>query len=130
MSKSMSSQQTLAFAACIAVPVAIWFSPLGLEPQTHHGLAIVSFMVLAWITQVMEFAIAGLIGCFLFWALGVVRFNVAFGGFANDTPWFLFAALLLGRIASKSGIARRACLCGDAVRQYYLFKDSARSDRH
>lgn len=101
------SQQTLAFIACILVPLAIWFSPLGLEPQTQHGLAIVSFMVLAWITQVMEFAIAGLIGCFLFWALGVVRFNVAFGGFANDTPWFLFAALLLGRIAGKSGIARR-----------------------
>ena len=101
------SSQTLAFAACIVVPLAIWFSPLGLEPQTQHGLAIVSFMVLAWITQVMEFAIAGLIGCFLFWALGVVRFNVAFSGFSNDTPWFLFAALLLGRIAGKSGIARR-----------------------
>ncbi len=99
--------QTIAFAVCVAVPLVIWFSPLGLQPQTQHGLAIVSFMVLAWITQVMEFAIAGLIGCFLFWALGVVRFNVAFSGFSNDTPWFLFAALLLGRIAGKSGIARR-----------------------
>jgi solute carrier family 13 (sodium-dependent dicarboxylate transporter), member 2/3/5 len=55
----------------------------------------------------MEFALAGFVGCFLFWALGVVRFPVAFSGFANDTPWFLFAALLLGRIASKSGLARR-----------------------
>ena len=36
-----------------------------------------------------------------------MRFNVVFSGFANDTPWFLFAALLLGRIASKSGLARR-----------------------
>jgi anion transporter len=101
------SSQSIAFAVCLLVPLAMWFAPLGLEPQTQHGLAIVSFMVLAWITQVMEFAIAGLIGCFLFWALGVVRFPVAFSGFANDTPWFLFAALLLGRIAGKSGIARR-----------------------
>src|SRR5262245_10828006 len=64
-------------------------------------------MVVAWMTQAIEFALAGFIGCFLFWALGVVRFPVAFSGFANDTPWFLFAALLLGRIAGKSGIARR-----------------------
>ena len=53
-----------------------------------------SFMVVAWITQAMDYALAGLIGCFLFWALGVVAFRVAFSGFANDTAWFLFGALL------------------------------------
>lgn len=95
------------FIACVLVPLAFWFAPLGLAPQTQHGLAIICFMVLAWITQVMEFAITGFIGCFLFWALGIVKFPVAFSGFANDTPWFLFAALLIGRIAGKSGLARR-----------------------
>ena len=98
---------SLGFLLCVLVPLAMWFAPLGLAPQTQHGLAIVCFMVVAWITQAMEFALAGFVGCFLFWALGVVRFNVAFSGFANDTPWFLFAALLLGRVASKSGLARR-----------------------
>src|SRR6201988_2824497 len=44
---------------------------------------------------------------FLFWALGVVRFPVAFSGFANDTAWFLFGALLIGSIATRSGVARR-----------------------
>jgi solute carrier family 13 (sodium-dependent dicarboxylate transporter), member 2/3/5 len=98
---------SLSFAVCVLVPLAFWFAPLGLAPQTQHALAIICFMVLAWMTQVMEFAIAGFIGCFLFWALGVVKFPVAFSGFANDTPWFLFAALLIGRIAGKSGLARR-----------------------
>jgi len=98
---------SVGFLLCVLVPLAMWFAPLGLAPQTQHGLAIVCFMVVAWMTQAMEFAIAGFVGCFLFWALGVVRFPVAFSGFANDTPWFLFAALLLGRIASKSGLARR-----------------------
>src|SRR5690348_10413628 len=92
------------FIVSVLVPVAFWFAPLGLAPQTQHGLAIICFMVLAWMTQAMEFAIAGFIGCFLFWALGVVRFPVAFSGFANDTPWFLFAALLIGRVAGKSGL--------------------------
>jgi solute carrier family 13 (sodium-dependent dicarboxylate transporter), member 2/3/5 len=92
---------------CVIVPIAIWFSPLDLAPQTKHGFAIVAFMVIAWITEATEFALAGFIGCFLFWALGVVKFDVAFSGFAESTAWFLFAALLIGQVASKSGLARR-----------------------
>ena len=92
---------------CVALPIIIWFVPLDLEPQTQHAFAIVAFMVVAWITQAMDYALAGFIGCFLFWALGVVRFPVAFSGFANDTSWFLFGALLIGAIAMRSGVARR-----------------------
>ena len=33
--------------------------------------------------------------------------DVAFSGFADDTPWFLLAAILFGAIAIKSGLARR-----------------------
>ena len=54
-----------------------------------------------------DYTLAGFIGCFLFWALGVARFNVAFSGFADETAWFLFAALLIGLIATRSGMARR-----------------------
>jgi sodium-dependent dicarboxylate transporter 2/3/5 len=32
---------------------------------------------------------------------------VAFGGFATETPWFCFGALLFGMMASKSGLAAR-----------------------
>ena len=94
-------------AACVVVPLALWFAPLPLEPTTQHALAIASFMVLAWITEAMDHAVTGLIGCFLFWALDVVRFNVAFGGFATATPWFLLGAMLIGVVASKSWLARR-----------------------
>lgn len=92
---------------CVLLPLFIWFAPLSLEPKTQHGFAIVAFMVVAWITRAMEYALAGLIGCFLFWALGVVRFPVAFSGFANETAWFVFGALLLGMVVTRSAIARR-----------------------
>ena len=92
---------------CVLVPLAIWFSPLDLTPQIKHGFAILAFMVIAWITEATEFALSGFIGCFLFWALGVVKFDVAFSGFADATAWFLFAAMLIGLVASKSGLARR-----------------------
>ena len=91
----------------VLVPLIIWFAPLPLELETKHCFAIVGFMIVAWITRAMEYALTGLIGCFLFWALGIVRFPVAFSGFANDTPWFLFGALLLGTVATRSAIARR-----------------------
>ena len=92
---------------CVLLPLAVWFAPLPLAPATKHGFAIVGFMVIAWITRAMDYALAGFIGCFLFWALGIVKFPVAFSGFANDTAWFLFGALLLGVIATRSGVARR-----------------------
>ena len=92
---------------CVNLPLVIWFVPLPIEPVTQHALAIVGFMVVAWITRAMDYALAGMIGCFLFWALRIVRFPVAFSGFANDTAWFLFGALLLGVIATQSGVARR-----------------------
>ena len=92
---------------CIVVPLLVWFSPLPLEATTKHGLAITSFMIIAWITEAMEYALTGLIGCYLYWALKVVSFDVAFSGFANDTPWFLFGAALFGAMATKSGLARR-----------------------
>src|SRR4051812_40256731 len=97
---------------CVVLPIIIWFAPLDLEPQTKHAFAIVAFMVVAWITQALDYALSGFIGCFLFWALGVVRFPVAFSGFANDTSWFLFGALLIGAIATRSGVARRLAFTG------------------
>jgi anion transporter len=81
--------------------------PLGIEPRAHSALAIAVFTVCCWMTQVLDHGIAGILGCFLFWTLGVARFESAFSGFADSTPWFLFGAICFGLMASKSGLARR-----------------------
>ena len=94
-------------ALCVALPVILWFAPLEIDPRMRHALAIAFFMILAWITEAIDYALAGFIGCYLFWALGVVPFAVAFSGFATDTPWFLFGAALFGAMATKTGLARR-----------------------
>jgi anion transporter len=91
----------------VVLPVAIWVAPLNLTPTVKHTLAIVAFMTIAWITEAMAHALTGLIGCYLFWALKVTGFNVAFSGFATVPPWFLFGAGLFGMMATKSGLARR-----------------------
>jgi sodium-dependent dicarboxylate transporter 2/3/5 len=104
---SGASANTWKVSLCLAIPLALWFLPLHLEPRAKHAIAISVFMILAWATEVMDHGLTGLIGCYLFWALGVARFDVAFSGFADDTPWFLMGAILFGTMASKSGLAKR-----------------------
>ncbi len=103
----MSGKTVIGFALCVAVPMAVWFAPLGAEGTPRHALAVAAFMIIAWITEALPHTLAGLLGCYLFWVLGVVPFSAAFSGFADQTPWFLFGAALLGMMATKSGLARR-----------------------
>src|SRR2546426_7093399 len=94
-------------ALAVIVPVVLWFAPLPLERSAQKAIAITSFMIIAWITHALDHAVTGLIGCYLFWALGVVKVEIAFGGFSSSTPWFLFGAVLFGTMATKSGLGRR-----------------------
>jgi len=93
--------------AAVLIPALFWFLPLGLDPKIQHTLAITMFMIIGWITEALDHAVTGLIGCFLFWALHVTDFTTAFSGFANDTTWFLVGAFLFGAMATKTGLARR-----------------------
>src|SRR5947199_8351082 len=65
---------------CVALPLALWFAPLRIDPSAKHALAIALFMLVAWITQAFALAIPGLIGCLIFWLVGEVTFGVAFNG--------------------------------------------------
>jgi len=103
----MARQKIIGVLLSLAIPIALWFAPLSLGPAATHALAISSFMVIAWISEALPYALAGLIGCFLFWVLKVVPFETAFSGFADQTAWFVFCVSLIGMMATKSGLARR-----------------------
>src|SRR5438034_387807 len=91
----------------VIVPIVVWFLPLNLAPLAQHAIAISLAVIIAWITQALDHAIAGLIGCYLCWVLHIAKFEIAFNGFSNSTTWFLFGAMLFGTMATKSGLARR-----------------------
>jgi anion transporter len=78
-----------------------------MPPAGYKALAISIGMVLFWISSPIDHAITGLAGCFLYWASGAVNFETAFSGFSQDTPWFLFGAIILGTMVAKTGLARR-----------------------
>jgi di/tricarboxylate transporter len=92
---------------CVALPVTIFFLPSQMQPAASKALAISVGMVLFWIFLPVHHAITGLMGCFLYWATGAVNFETAFNGFAQDTPWFLYGAIILGTVAARTGLARR-----------------------
>jgi len=105
---SRSSVRTIAGRILsLVIPIALWFAPLKIDPTAKHAMAVSLFMIIAWITEVMPHAVTGLIGCYLFWILGIANFELAFSGLVDQTPWFLFGAGLIGMMATKSGLARR-----------------------
>ena len=100
--------RSLLFLLAIAAGAVVFrLLPLGIEPHAHSALAVGLFMIVSWMTQVLDHGIAGILGCFLFWMFGIVKFDTAFSGFADTSPWFLFGAICFGLMGSKSGLARR-----------------------
>lgn len=87
--------------------VLIWFAPLSLDPAAQRTLAVVAFMIVFWIFEPIDHGLTAITGCFLFWCLNIAEFEVAFSGFADSTPWFLYGGLLLGEAAAATGLARR-----------------------
>jgi anion transporter len=87
--------------------IAIWFAPLALDPRAKHAISITALMVLYWALEPIDHGLTGLLGCYLFWALGIVKFDTAFSGFTDNTPWFLFGAMIMGEAAARSGLASR-----------------------
>jgi solute carrier family 13 (sodium-dependent dicarboxylate transporter), member 2/3/5 len=87
--------------------LVIWWLPLGLEPVAHRAIAIVSLMLVYWMTEALDHGLTALLGCLLFWLLHVAPPAVAFSGFSTPTPWFMLGGLLIGQAASQTGLAKR-----------------------
>ena len=94
-------------AAAVAIPLAIWLAPFPIDRAMHAAIAISAFLIIAWMTELMEYAATGLLGLMLFWVFEVADTEVIFSGFVNDTSWFLIGAMLIGAMAVKSGLPQR-----------------------
>src|SRR5712691_838898 len=108
-----SDLRTAGLLAILAAgAVGFWFLPLGIAPLAHKALAVGLFMIAAWMTQVLDHGIAGILGCFLFWALGIARFETAFSGFAETSKKILFGAVCFGLMVGKSCLERHLAFDG------------------
>jgi anion transporter len=91
-----------------AVGLLLWLTLSGIDVAPRITISVVAFLIICWITEAIDLAVTALIGCYLFWALGVTRFSVAFGGFASTTPWFIFGGLLMSEAVTGTGLATRS----------------------
>ncbi len=94
-------------ALALVCALAIWFIPSSAGTDARHALAIGLLVLSLWVAHFFPPAVTGLIGCYLFWTVVGVPFGTAFGGFAQASAWFVFAAGLFGLTATKTGLARR-----------------------
>jgi sodium-dependent dicarboxylate transporter 2/3/5 len=93
------------------VAYVIWIVPTALEPVQQKTFAIIAFMIIYWLSEPIDHGLTAVIGCYLFWALSVATFPMAFSGFVNSTVWFLFGSLLMAEAAGRTGLAKRlGCL--------------------
>ena len=54
----------------VVTPFVLWFAPLQLARPAHDAIAIASSLIIGWITEALDPALIGLIGCFLFCLVG------------------------------------------------------------
>src|SRR5690348_3763183 len=94
-------------AAAVLIPLAICVAPLGIDRNMHVAIAISAFLIIAWMTELMEYAATGLLGLLLFWFFNVADTDVIFSGFVSETSWFYVGAMLIGAMAGKSGLPQR-----------------------
>jgi len=107
MRAQLSIKQRSGLIAGPLILAALWFAPTHDVAAARHAIAIAALMIVLWATEAVDHALAGIIGIFLFWSLGVAEFERAFSGFSNETSWFLLGAILIGAMAHKSGMAQR-----------------------
>ena len=121
--------RTLAGLANVAVPLAIWFGPWGLDPRAQHALALMSFVLIGWMTHILEPAIIGLIGIYLAWALGVVPFPVAFARLLEHHAVVPVRRDAVRRDGDEVGPGAAAGLHRDAAHRRHVFATAARPHR-
>lgn len=103
---ALSRKQVAGLILAPLALVSLWFTPTHPSPLAQHALAIAAFMIVLFVTEAVEHAVAAFTGLLLFWASGVPAKDV-FWGFAGETAWFLLGAMSMGAMASKSGLAQR-----------------------
>lgn len=107
------------FLIAVVLGIVTIFLPLGLDPTIQKALAVTVFMLVMFILEPVPLAISGIAGCCLYVLTGVQPFDVSFSGFSQATTWYIFGAILIGTMVTKSGLATRMA--------YYIMKAAGTS---
>lgn len=104
--RPMTKMQIAGFFIGIIACLVVWFMPpfWGLEAAGQHFVAILALCIVWWFTNPIPPQFTALLLMALPWILGVTSASNSFGGFTSSTTWFIFGALLLGKMVSDAGL--------------------------
>lgn len=104
-------RQTFGLFVGPAAFLFVWFFPLaGLSQEAHRLAAIVSLVVVWWITEAIPIPATALIGTALTVLCGVASAQDAFAPFASPVIFLFIGSFIIGRAISEHQLDRRLAL--------------------
>ncbi len=101
----------LAVAAAVFLAILLIPTPEGLTVEGQRCLAVMTFVVILWATEVLHSSVAGIIGVVLLVLFGAVPgIGEAVYGFSQPVCYFLIGILTLGLAVHQSGLAERMAI--------------------
>ena len=86
----------------------VWMLPIpSVSPEAHRLAAVMSLVVVWWMTEPVPLAVTALAGSALTVVLGIASAQEAFAPFASPTIFLFIGAFMLGRAAGDHGLDRR-----------------------
>ena len=105
----MAAKLLVAFA--VFAGILLMPTPEGLTLQGQRSLAVMTFVVVLWATEVVHSGVAGTIGVVLLVLFGAVPgIGEAVYGFSQPVCYFLIGILTLGLAVHHSGLAERMAI--------------------
>ena len=90
-----------------AVFLICWLWPTTLSSEAQTLGAILSLMVVFWVTEVLPLAVTALLGPLLVVLLGVAPMRTAFAAFADPIVFLFIGSFMLAEAMLRHGLARR-----------------------
>lgn len=97
-----------------------WGLPTAVEPRAQRALAVAVSAILLWTTNVVQPVWPGVLALAVLFITGLARLDTLSAGLRGETVWFLGFAMILGLMATRSGLAERVAftLAARAGRSY------------
>ncbi len=86
---------------------AVWMLPLGLDPAAHRLAAILSLVVVLWVSEALPMAVTALLGPTLAIVLQVAPARTAFAPFADPIIFVFIGSFILAEAMFVHGLDRR-----------------------
>ena len=100
-------RRTLGLVVAPAVFLALLLLPLPLPPAAHRMAAVMSLVVVCWVTEALPMAVTAMLGPVLAVVLGIADARAALAPFADPIIFLFIGSFILAEAMFVHGVDRR-----------------------